>query len=156
MKPVELAEIVGAAASDMRPLMAMREIALDQVYRPAPVRGDPVRLTQIVTNLLSNAIKHAPIESTIRVKVEARDGWAYASVTDEGPGFTKSEEERLFIPFWRSGSNAAEGRPGSGLGLALCAMMAEAHRGNIAAENRTDRSGACFTVAIPLIGIGPA
>ncbi|MDF0545872.1 HAMP domain-containing sensor histidine kinase [Sphingobium sp. H39-3-25] len=151
MQPVDLADVVGAAASDMKPLISSLGIALDETYQVAQVHGDPVRLTQIVTNLLSNAIKHAPNGSTISLRVEPRDGCAVASVADEGPGFTRSEGPRLFIPFWRSGSNAAEGRPGSGLGLALCAMMTEAHGGRIVAENRSDRSGARFTVSIPLL-----
>jgi signal transduction histidine kinase len=152
MQQVDLAGVIGAAVSDMRPLITSLGIGLEENYQVAVVRGDPVRLTQIITNLLTNAIKHSHAGSTIGIGVAVRDGMAVASVTDEGPGFTPMEGRRLFIPFWRSGSNAAEGRPGSGLGLALCAMMTEAHRGHISAENRADRSGARFSVAVPLLG----
>lgn len=151
MKRVYLAEVCSAATSDMRPLISSLGIALDETYQATPVRGDAVRLTQIVTNLLTNAIKHASTGSTISVTVERRAGAAIACVTDEGPGFAPGEDRSLFIPFWRSGSNAAAGRPGSGLGLALCAMMTQAHGGQIAAENRSDRAGARFIVSLPLL-----
>jgi two-component system sensor histidine kinase AdeS len=151
MQRVDLVDIVRSAASDMTPLIVSLGIELEEIYRSATVWGDPLRLTQVITNLLTNAIRHAPTGSAISVAVCVESGRACVSVADEGPGFGRKDGGQLFIPFWRSGT---KGRSGSGLGLALCAMMTEAQGGCMEADNRTDRSGTRFTMSLPLLQDG--
>lgn len=154
MQPVDFADVVRAAVADMRPLIASLNLSLHETYRTAPVCADPARLTQIITNLLTNAIRHAPTGSGIGIRVAVLDGCAIASVMDEGAGLASQDSLQLFTPFRRSRPHA-QGRADSGMGLALCALMTEAHGGHIAGTNRTDRTGALFTISLPLV-IGPS
>jgi two-component system sensor histidine kinase AdeS len=152
LRLIDLGDVLHAAVADLMPSASAAQVRLVEKYEPARVRADPVRITQIVTNLLTNAIKHAPGGSAVHVEVRIDGDQALASVADEGAGFRPEDRHRLFIPFWRAGANKALGRPGSGLGLALAAKLAEAHRGRIVAENRADRSGAVFTLCLPAVG----
>ena len=68
------------------------------------------------------------------------------SVCDHGPGLAPGEETRIFDKFYRSNPESATG--GAGLGLAICRAIVEAHRGEIAARNRSD-GGVCFTFVLP-------
>lgn len=151
---VSLGDAIGAVASDLRPLFERHDITIAEAYdADVIIHADPARLIQIATNLITNAAKHSPKGGQILIDVVRRDGQAWLSVRDEGPGFAPADREHMFAPFWRS--KASVERPGcfgTGMGLALTAGLVEAHGGRIVAENRTDRSGACFQVAFPVGG----
>lgn len=149
-RQIDLETVLRTAVADLRPSAAERGVSLAESYQPVRISGDPVRLTQVFTNILTNAIKHAPDGSRVEVALAVETGFAVASVTDEGQGFLPEDEQRLFTPFWRAGADKRAGRPGSGLGLALAAKLTEAHGGRIEPRNRTDRSGARFSVWLPL------
>jgi two-component system sensor histidine kinase KdpD len=75
--------------------------------------------------------------------------WVYLEVADEGPGIPEQDLERIFDKFYRV--HAGEGKPvGIGLGLAICRGFVEAMGGTIVAANRVDRSGAVFTLKLPV------
>jgi signal transduction histidine kinase len=150
LRRIDLESVLRMAVGDQRAFAALQSVTLNESYEAAHVVGDPVRLTQVFTNILTNAIKHAPHGSRIDVALFVSGGYAVASVLDEGDGFSPEDEQRLFMPFWRAGADKRAGRPGSGVGLALATKLAEAHGGRIVANNRTDRSGACFAVWIPI------
>ena len=149
LRPVDAGEVLGRASSDLGAQAAAREVTFSFELAPAPVRADPVRLTQVFTNLLTNAIKHAPPGSIVTVTSAIEGSSAVMRVLDEGPGFDDADRARLFMPFWRAEENRTAGRPGSGMGLALAARLAELLGGAIAAENRAGGSGACFALRLP-------
>lgn len=151
-RSLDLERILGSVVADLRPTAAARSVRLVETYAAARLHGDPVRLTQVFTNILTNALKHAPDGSRIDVALFVAHGCAVASFIDEGNGFAPEDEERLFIPFWRAGADKQAGRPGSGIGLTLALKLIEAHEGRIVAKNRSDRSGACFSVWLPMEG----
>ena len=70
-------------------------------------------------------------------------------VLDEGPGIPPADLEHVFDKFYRVGG-ADRRRAGTGLGLAICRGFVEAMHGSIVATNRTDRSGAVFTMTLPV------
>lgn len=149
---IDLAQIVGAVASDLRPLLARHEMEIVERYEDVRLFADPTRITQIVTNLLTNASKHSSTGGNILVDVALHEGKARLRVVDEGPGFSPADQDRLFTPFWRSDATIKRaGCPGTGMGLALTAKLVAAHGGEIMAENRQDRSGACFSVTLPIV-----
>jgi two-component system sensor histidine kinase KdpD len=108
------------------------------------VDGDYSQLDQLLTNLLENAARHAPQGSTVRVDGRRRDGMLEVRVSDEGAGVPDWETEHIFEPFRRG-----EGSASSGVGLAICRAIAEAHGGRIWVE-RTSGGGATFVVTLPL------
>jgi two-component system, OmpR family, sensor histidine kinase KdpD len=118
-----------------------------QVVCPADlpiVHGDYVQLDQVVTNLLENAARHAPAGSTLTVEAAGKDGVVEVSVSDEGVGVPRWDRDRVFEPFRRG-----EGSASSGIGLAICKAIVEAHGGRISVDD-TPGGGATFRFSIPV------
>jgi len=108
------------------------------------VRADHALLEQVVTNLVENAARHTPPGAGIQIVAAARDDQLQIEILDEGPGMTPAELPVVFDAF-RSGAN-----PGtSGVGLAICKAVVEAHGGTIDAGNR-EPCGSAFRVVLPL------
>lgn len=99
----------------------------------ARIRGDRELLTQMTANLVDNAIRHARGGRRIEVRVAAGPRGVRLSVADDGPGVPEAERERIFRRFHRL--ERSRTTPGSGLGLALVAAVAELHGARIAAED---------------------
>jgi len=70
-------------------------------------------------------------------------------VLDEGGGISPDDLDHIFDKFYRA-QKADQVRPGTGLGLAISRGFVEAMRGTIVAANRTDRTGAAFTISLPI------
>ncbi|MGI8776318.1 MAG: sensor histidine kinase [Acidimicrobiales bacterium] len=123
-----------------------RQVRVD-VSLPADrcvVDGDYSQLDQVVTNLLENAARHAPQGSTVRLDGSRRGNMLEVRVSDEGSGVAEWERDRVFEPFRRG-----EGSTSSGVGLAICRAIVEAHDGRISVE-RTSGGGATFVFTLPL------
>ncbi len=113
------------------------------------VMVDRRRIVQVLGNLLSNAARHSPESSPIRVSA-ARDGVHVAvSVSDEGRGIPAERLPDLFRKF--SASATDEGGSDTGLGLAICKGIVEAHGGRIWAQSEGASLGARFTFTIPAV-----
>jgi two-component system sensor histidine kinase KdpD len=113
------------------------------------LRLDPVLFEQVLFNLIDNAAKYAPAGSAIRIQAWADSGQVALQVLDEGPGIPPADLERVFDSFYRVGKTDHV-RAGTGLGLSICRGFIEAMGGTIAAGNRADRSGAVFTITMPV------
>lgn len=124
-----------------------------EVTPPALVLvGDPLLLGRLITNLLSNARRACPQGHVWITAVEGA-GQVTLAVEDEGPGIPPAERARVFEAFYRLDDARARDHGGAGLGLYLCAQIARAHGGTIAAEARAgDRQGARLQVRLPLAG----
>lgn len=145
---------------------AGRTVHLDvQVQlEPAVVRGDPVRLEQIVANLIDNAAKFTS-QGRLTVRLRCEDGQAVLRVQDDGVGITAALLPHLFDPYTQ-GEPEPEGdagavdtqarRAGLGLGLHVVKRLVELHGGRIEAHSEGDGRGACFTVRLPLSPDMPA
>lgn len=116
--------------------------------RPPPHLLDPNKIRQVVDNLLSNAIKFSPPGSTVSVEVEAIPGSIVLAVRDQGPGIPEAEHHKLFKDFGRTSTRPTGGEKSTGLGLAICRKIVDAHHGTITAENLPGR-GCVFRVTIP-------
>ena len=119
---------------------------------PLPLQGDRHRLRQVLDNLISNAAKYSPPGS--RVFITARgepNGRLVLRVSDQGLGMTREELQKVFTKFFRTDA-ARKAAPGTGLGLALCKLIVEAHGGEIVVESEGPGYGTAFTVALPTAG----
>jgi signal transduction histidine kinase len=105
-------------------------------------------MTQVVDNLLSNATKYSPPGSTITIELHTHEGQCGFSVMDQGPGIPENERGKLFKDFGRLSAVPTGGESSTGLGLAICRKIVEAHHGEISAENLPER-GAAFRVTLP-------
>jgi signal transduction histidine kinase len=114
---------------------------------------DATALEQILFNLVDNACKYAAgrcAEPVVRILLARRGRWAELGVCDSGPGIARVERSRLFRPFHKSADEAANSKPGVGLGLALCHRLAGALGGKLALEKPSGlANGACFVLRLP-------
>src|SRR5207248_11567090 len=103
----------------------------------------------VLFNLLDNAAKYSPEGTTIRIQGWRDQDAVYLQVLDEGSGIPPAELEQIFDKFYRV-EKGDQVRAGTGLGLAISRGFVEARHGSIAAANRTDRTGAVFTMRLPI------
>jgi len=111
------------------------------------LRGNPIRLRQLLDNLLSNAVKYSPRGSTINVSLQAEDSQIIVRVSDQGAGIPQSEQARIFEKFYRA-SNVPDQVGGSGLGLAIVKSIVDSHQGRIWVESAIEK-GSTFFVVLP-------
>ncbi|HVU24252.1 MAG TPA: hybrid sensor histidine kinase/response regulator [Opitutus sp.] len=110
---------------------------------------DAAKIQQVVDNLVSNAVKYSPPRATVTVELRATARECHLGVKDQGPGIPPDERDRLFKDFSRLSVKPTGGEQSTGLGLAICRKIVEAHRGSISAENLP--GGGCeFRVILPL------
>ena len=120
---------------------------------PQILRGDLLRLSQILINLLGNAIKFTP-SGRIDVEVAQRSHTGDAirlaiAVRDTGIGMTASQQERLFHAFSQADSSITRKYGGSGLGLSICQRLVKLMGGEIAVSSQPGQ-GSCFSFEINL------
>jgi len=122
------------------------------VYSPpeeAPiVRVDQAKIKQVIDNLLSNAVKYSPPGSTVNVRISGYHPAYTVAVQDQGPGIPENERHQLFKDFMTLSSKPTGGEKATGLGLAICRKIVEAHRGAITATN-LPQGGCEFSVMLP-------
>lgn len=152
----DLAEITAQCASVARALAQRKNLHLtyeNEVARTTRVKGDPVRLRQILLNLLSNAVKFTS-EGYIRFRIEqvsARDGALLLrfSVEDTGIGMTPEVQERIFQRFSQAAPSTSREFGGTGLGLAITRDLVHLMGGTLQLES-TAGEGSTFAVEVSL------
>jgi two-component system sensor histidine kinase/response regulator len=125
-------------------------IVFEAPPRALTLEIDPAKMKQVIDNLLSNAVKYSPPGSVVTAIVmpdagPSRCGFA---VRDQGPGIPDNERDKLFKDFSRLSVQPTGGEKSTGLGLAICRKIVEAHHGTIVAENLPTR-GCEFRVTLP-------
>jgi len=121
---------------------------LELIPAEALVNVDPKRIKQVIDNLISNAVKYSPLNSEITIKLVPQENSWLMSVCDLGPGIPEGDIPKLFQSFQRLNSKATAGEASSGLGLAICKRMVDAHQGVITYKDN-DGGGSCFSVSLP-------
>lgn len=112
------------------------------------ITGHESRLAQVLANLIDNAVSFSPVDGTVTVSVSTETDMIVVTVSDEGPGIT-GDVSRIFQRFYTDRPETESFGNHSGLGLSISKQIVDAHKGTIKAQNRTDRSGALFTVSLP-------
>jgi signal transduction histidine kinase len=143
---VDLSELFEFIATTFQPVAEdERHRLVSEIAPGLTITGDRELLLQLATNLIENAIRHTPPGSTIKLQLQ-RDGEAIvAVVADDGPGIPSEEREKVFRRFYRL--ELSRTTPGSGLGLALVAAIAELHAAKIAVNDCAP--GFCVELRFP-------
>jgi signal transduction histidine kinase len=151
LETLDLGQEVTEAVAAFAPLAASRQAALQtELATGIEVRGDRAALRQLLLNLLDNAVKFGPRGQTVRIGVSRDSEHGRLIVSDQGPGVSSEERERIWEPYYRGSSQAARAVGGSGIGLAIVREIADRFGGVVTVGEAAD-SGAEFCVEFPLI-----
>jgi len=152
---VKLSEMVNSVLSTAKGLVKEKSIQLvAKIPADMPtVRGDTMRVRQVLINLLSNASKFTD-EGTITVEALVQNGpngrpEALINVIDTGPGISQEGQEKLFKAFSQVDGSATRKSGGSGLGLSICANLVQLHNGRISVHS-AEGKGSTFWFTLPL------
>lgn len=115
------------------------------------VKGDGVRLQQVVWNLLSNAIKFTPSGGKVEVYLEQIDAQIQLRICDTGKGINPDFLPHVFEYFRQADSSTSRSSGGLGLGLAIVRQLVELHGGKVLAQSPGEGQGAAFTVSLPVV-----
>jgi len=151
---VDVEKLAEAMVAIQRDVASSRGVTVELNKRQgkmAPIiSGHESRLAQVFANLVDNAVSFSPEGGTVRVALATDTDHVTVTVTDEGPGIT-GDVSRIFQRFYTDRPDTENFGNHSGLGLSISKQIVEAHKGTIRAQNRTDRSGAVFTVVLPRV-----
>ncbi len=114
------------------------------------VDADPDFLRRLLLNLIDNALKYSPTGSHTRVEAHATENSVCLEVRDQGRGIPEHMRDLVFGKFVRLEGEGAQSCPSSGLGLAFCQLVAEAHQGRIWIEENHPK-GSVFVLEVPSI-----
>jgi two-component system OmpR family sensor kinase len=127
------------------------QLHLTAVADNVVVEGDERLLSRTIANLIENAIRYAAVGGEIDLGLEVAEDQAVLRVSDRGPGIPPAQRGAIFDRFHRASGVAG----GSGLGLPIARLVAEAHDGSLELEpEREDRPGAVFALRLPLRAAG--
>ena len=142
-----LEEVVGSALQAVRPPWAADASRLRWPHDLPLVEFDATLIERVLYNLLENATKYTPDGTLIRIAAEVSGDNLVVTVSDQGPGLPKGQQDSIFEKFTRGSRESAT--PGVGLGLAISRAIVEAHHGRIWAEANPG-GGARFCFTLPL------
>jgi len=149
---VDLRDIVHDVRDQLASLLASKQqpLRIDIPALPARVKGDRMRLGQVLGNLLTNASRYSPAQLPIEVAVTVSAEHAVVSVSDKGKGISSDMMPTLFELF--SQAEASSDRKGSGIGIGLSIVKAlvELHGGSVSAASAGLGQGSRFAVVLPL------
>jgi len=158
LERLDLRSIVERALELVEPALEARmhrpEVTLPA--EPVWVKGDPLRLAQVVSNLLTNAAKFSRVEERIAVDLRLDGEDARLTVTDEGVGIQPQLLARVFERFVQGQQALQRAEGGLGLGLAIAQSLVVLHHGQISAESDGPGRGSRFIVTLPLAADEPA
>jgi signal transduction histidine kinase len=149
---VAVPDVIAAAVETVQPLLEQKNqsLSVDASDPGVLVRGDPVRLAQVVGNLLHNAAKYTGAGGQIVLSARQIDGRAVISVRDTGIGISPESMPHIFELFTQIPTDRAATGGGLGIGLALVRALVELHGGEISAASDGIDNGSEFTVRLPL------
>jgi two-component system sensor histidine kinase/response regulator len=111
--------------------------------------ADSKRLKQVFDNIISNAIKYSPKNAKIQISLEKNADYLEFRVSDQGPGFSQEDQEKLFGYFQRLSARPTDHESSTGVGLAIVKQIVDLHQGQILLE-KTTSEGSTFLVTLPL------
>jgi PAS domain S-box-containing protein len=146
---LDLRELARRVVAEVQPTLERHTIGYAAPDAPAPVRGDALRLEQVVQNLLGNAVKYSPGGGQIHLRLELLGDEVAFSVRDEGMGIPAGALPSLFERFFRAENVDNRKISGLGIGLYVVREIVARHGGAIDVQS-TEGQGSTFTIRLPL------
>ncbi len=143
---VDLRAIAGAAAREWVPKAHALTIDLGFSLEAAEISGDPLLLPELLDNLIDNALRYTSAGGTVTVHTGCRDGVAFLSVEDTGPGIPAAERNKVLERFYRMPGTPGEG---SGLGLAIVREVVIRHHGTLEIDAPATHGGTRIRTMFP-------
>jgi signal transduction histidine kinase len=148
---VDFPAIIDASVETASPAALSKNICIERALDDSAwVNGDAKRLAQVVNNLLTNAVKFTPDAGRISIRLTKNERYVTLTVHDTGPGIPPEFLAHVFERFRQADASVTRAHGGLGLGLSIVRHIVELHGGTVEAANRADRSGAVFTVRLPV------
>jgi PAS domain S-box-containing protein len=150
LQPLSLEDVVRAAIEGSAPLISERGHELETVLPEEQlwVKGDQLRLTQVVANLLNNAAKYQNEGGHIRLRLTREGDTAVISVTDQGIGIEKDKLSSVFELFAQVDTSIDRSHGGLGIGLSLVRSIVRLHGGEVCAYSAGLDKGSEFVVRL--------
>jgi two-component system sensor histidine kinase KdpD len=142
-------ELVGTALARAAKILAHHQVEVEVAADLPLLELDPVLFEQVLFNVLDNASKYAAPGTIVYIRSWREAQSVVLQVLDEGVGIPTDDVERIFDKFYRA-QKGDQVRAGTGLGLSISRGFVEALKGTITAANRADRTGAVFTIRLPV------
>lgn len=145
---IVLQDFIGEVLKELRISAEQREIALAVDIDVPFVISDPRLLHHIVANLVSNAIKYTPVGGQARLRIYQDQAEIIFEISDTGLGIPQAEQGKIFSKFFRATNAQAAAAEGTGLGLYIVKLSADALGGSLSFASR-EGLGTAFTLRLP-------
>jgi two-component system OmpR family sensor kinase len=148
--PIDLKTLINEAATSAQVAGPEHPITLSLPPDDVFILGDSMRVHQVISNLLANARTHTPNGTEIRINLTSSDDEVIVEVSDNGPGLSIADQERIFERFYRADpSRVRNGGEGTGLGLSIVDAVMRAHGGTVKVTSELGH-GATFKLFFPI------
>ena len=149
MNSVNASILLSEIAQELTPVAAKKNQTIDlEIASSLYIEADEERFEQILNNLLSNAIKFTQEGGRIKITAKSNYSDLIIEVRDNGPGISKDEQRKLFVPYYRIPADRRRYN-GLGLGLSITKQLVELHGGKLWVESEPGK-GSTFIFSIPL------
>jgi signal transduction histidine kinase len=146
--PLEIKTLINQTVEGSLPFIEGRQQNLSLVVPEEAlwIKGDPIRLEQVISNLLNNASKYSAVGAQIRLLVEGSEKWVTIRVQDNGIGISPEVMPYIFDLFAQADHSLARTQGGLGIGLTVVKRLVEMHGGRVEAYSQGTGHGAEFVV----------
>ncbi len=148
LESAPIGPVVEEALDELKQLLVQHPVDVRIPACLPNARMDPAHIKEVLVHLIENAAKYSPAGSPIRITAEARDQILNVSIADRGPGIDDFEQSLVFEKFYR-GRNQRVQVHGTGMGLAICKAIVEAHGGHLGVTSQLGH-GSVFYFSLPV------
>jgi len=148
LETAPLRPVVDEALEELKQLLVHHPVDVRIPADLPPARMDSAHIKEVLVHLIENAAKYSSSDAPIRITAEAKDRVITVSVADRGPGIDDFEQSLVFEKFYR-GRNQRVQVHGTGMGLAICKAIVEAHGGKLGLTSQLGH-GSVFYFSLPV------
>jgi signal transduction histidine kinase len=151
LEPIDLGPILNTQVGQIEPRAKRKSIQIEKQFGPTlpPVMVDWSLIERVIANLLENTYKFTPVNGQITVAAQPEPSVLRVIVADTGPGVPGPQRQVIFEKYRQIVNGETDAHDGTGLGLAFCKMVLEAHHGQITVKPSLS-DGAQFELTLPL------